>query len=549
MRANDPKRVSVLDRVRQDGLLQVGGCLLGVIGVLYAFGCAPQPGQVATPTFSPEGGSFTDSVDVTIACATEGATIRYTTDGSDPNGSSAECTGAIHLTSTTTLKARAFMAGMTDSEVASATFTIAVAIPMFTPNGGSFFGSVDVTIACATADAPIRYTTDGSDPTPTHGAVYGSAIHLVRSAAVRAMAYKGGMVNSAVALATFIVKRTTRVSVKSDGTQATGGHSIQTSISSDGRYVAFDSGATDLVPLDTNGWQDVFVHDRDADGNGIFDEAGPGKMSTARVSVKSDGTQATSSSDSPSISSAGRYVAFESWSADLVPDDTNGNKDIFVHDRDADGDGIFDELGAIRTTRLSVQSDGTQATGGDSYEPSLSSDGHHVAFQSDATDLVPGDTNGQIDVFVHDRDADGNGIFDEAGPGKRRTTCVSVQSDGTQGTGGDSEDPSLSSDGRYVAFGSASADLVAGDTNVQIDVFVHDRDADGNGIFDEAGPGKRRTTRVSVQSDGTQATGGDSRYPSLSSDGRYVAFGSASADLVPGDTNVQIDVFVHDRGE
>ena len=228
MRANDPKRVSVLDRVRQDGLLQVGGCLLGVIGVLYAFGCAPQPGQVATPTFSPEGGSFTDSVDVTIACATEGATIRYTTDGSDPNGSSAECTGAIHLTSTTTLKARAFMAGMTDSEVASATFTIAVPTPTFTPNGGSFLDWVDVTIGCATASAAIRYTTDGSDPTPSHGTVYADPIRLTATTTVKAIAYKSGLSNSAVASATFTVNvATTYNFVRKWGSFGTGDGEFQ----------------------------------------------------------------------------------------------------------------------------------------------------------------------------------------------------------------------------------------------------------------------------------------------------------------------------------
>ena len=202
MRADGGDRVETLDRIRQDGLLHVGACLLGLIAVLYALGCGLQPCQVAAPTFSPEEGNFADSVDVTIACATEGATIRYTTDGSDPNGSSTEYTGPIHLTATTTLKARAFMPGMTDSEVASATFTVVVATPTFTPNGGSFLASANVTIECATASAAIRYTTDGTRPTPSHGTVYGDAFDLTRSATVRAMAYKDGMLDSTVASAT-----------------------------------------------------------------------------------------------------------------------------------------------------------------------------------------------------------------------------------------------------------------------------------------------------------------------------------------------------------
>ena len=219
MRTNGGDRIGILARVRQDGLLQVGVCLFGVIGVLYAFACGPQtpPPQVATPTFSPEGGSYTNSVDVTIACDTEGATIRYTTDGSDPNGSSTECTGAIQLTSTTTLTARAFMAGMTDSEVASATYTITVtppppeqvATPTFTPEGGTYGDWVDVTIACATGGATIRYTIDGSTPTSEHGTLYnpGNPIHLTETTALKAIAYRSGMASSLVAEATYAIKR------------------------------------------------------------------------------------------------------------------------------------------------------------------------------------------------------------------------------------------------------------------------------------------------------------------------------------------------------
>jgi len=548
MRANGGNRVGTRDRVRGDGLLQVGGCLFGVVAVLYAFACGPQtpPPQVGTPTFSPEGGSFTDSVDVTIACETEGATIRYTTDGSDPNGSSAESTGAIHLTATTTLNARAFIAGMTDSEVASATFTVAVATPTFTPNGGSFLASANVEIACATASAAIHYTTDGSDPTPSHGTVYGDAFDLTYSATVRAMAYKGGMANSAVGSATFIVKRTRRVSVKSGGAQATDGGSLVPSISSDGRYVAFNSTATDLVTGDTNGKTDVFVHDRDADGNGIVDEAGSGKTRTTRVSVRSDGTQAIDDhSFDPSISSDGRHVAFDSLANDLIVGDTNDKRDIFVHDRDADGNGILDEAGwgKIRTIRVSVKSDGTQATDG-SDNASISSDGRYVTFESAATDLLSSDGNGNDDIFVHDRDADGNGIFDEAGPGKVRTTLVSVKSDGTQANGNSSR-PSISSDGRYVAFQSFATDLVSGDSNGNYDIFVHDRDADGDGIFDE--PGGISTIRVSVKSDGTGASVGMSTNASISSDGRHVAFETLGTDLMPTDTNTWSDVLVHDR--
>ena len=173
-----------------------------------------------------------------------------------------------------------------------------------------------------------------------------------------------------------------------------------------------------------------------------------------------------------------------------------------------------------QTTRVSVASDGTQANG-HSYAPSISADGRYVAFASLASNLVSGDTNGAWDVFVHDRQTG-------------ETTRVSVASDGTQAIGfffGSS--PSISADGRYVAFDSWATNLVSGDTNDKPDVFVHDRQTG-------------QTTRVSVSSDGTQANNG-AIYPSISADGRYVAFESNSTNLVSGDTNSVTDIFVHDR--
>jgi len=286
---------------------------------------------------------------------------------------------------------------------------------------------------------------------------------------------------------------TTRVSVASDGTQGNG-DSYWTSISADGRYVAFLSWASNLVPGDTNGSKDIFVHDRQTG-------------QTTRVSVASDGTQGDWDSDRPSISADGRYVAFESVATNLVPDDTNGRYDIFVHDRQTG-----------QTTRVSVASDGTQGDGR-SRDASISADGRYVAFESVATNLVPDDTNGSTDVFVHDG---------ETG----QTTRVSVASDGTQGDGG-SEAFSISADGRYVAFLSWASNLVPGDTNTTGDIFVHDR---------ETG----QTTRVSVASDGTEGDG-HSGYPSISADGRYVAFESYATNLVPDDTNANDDIFVHDR--
>jgi Tol biopolymer transport system component len=286
---------------------------------------------------------------------------------------------------------------------------------------------------------------------------------------------------------------TTRVSVRSDGTQGDA-WSGWPALSADGRYVAFHSEAENLVDGDDNGIMDIFVHDRDT---GI----------TTRVSVHSDGTQGDDASSHPAISADGRYVVFQSHATTLVDGDDNGERDVFVHDRDTG-----------TTTRVSVHSNGTQGDG-TSGSGRPSADGRYVAFDSAATTLVDGDDNGEYDVFVHDRDAG-------------TTTLVSVHSGGTQGDGG-SGTPSISGDGRYVAFDSTATTLVDGDDNDSWDCFVHDRDT---GI----------TTRVSVHSDGTQ---GDrtSWWPSISADGRYVAFDSAATTLADGDVNGERDVFVHDR--
>jgi Tol biopolymer transport system component len=334
---------------------------------------------------------------------------------------------------------------------------------------------------------------------------------------------------------------TIRVSIHSNGTTEGDNRSNSPSISGDGRHVAFESWATNLVATGGDAFPDIYVHDRDADGNGTYDDPAPGGISTVRVSVDSDGNEQVGESLAPSISGDGRYVAFQS-NADLVVTDTNGFTDIYVHDRDADGDGIYDEPGAISTIRVSVASGGGEATG-DSNSPSISADGRYVAFDSDAADLVGLDNNGKFDIFVHDRDADGNGTYDDPAPGGISTVRVSVDSSGSQGNG-HSYSPSISGDGRYVAFYSEANNLVGSDSNASTDVFVHDRDADGDGIYDE--PGAISTIRVSVASGGGEATG-DSNSPSISADGRYGAFDSDAADLVGSDNNGISDIFVYER--
>jgi Tol biopolymer transport system component len=395
---------------------------------------------------------------------------------------------------------------------------------------------------------------------------------------------------------------TERVSVDSAGVEGNNA-STAPSTSSDGRYVAFESLASDLVAGDTNGDADVFVRDLQtgattrvsvdsAEVQGIGDsnfpsisgdglhvafesdaDLGGGDANpfsdifvrdllagtTILVSVDSAGFQDIGFSVSPSISSNGRYVAFES-DGNLVFDDTGVAPDIFVHDRDADDDGIYDDengildAGEVSTVRVSVRSDGTEADQ-NSSAPSISADGRYVAFESFAANLVAGDLNGLFDVFVHDRDADGDGIYDDEDgtydAGEVSTVRVSVDSAGTEGNAG-SRVPSISADGRYVAFESDASNLVAGDMPLPIgfiDIFVHDRDADGDGIYDDEDgtydAGEVSTVRVSVDSAGTEGNG-QSYAPSISADGRYVVFYSEANNLVDDDNNGSADVFVHD---
>lgn len=289
---------------------------------------------------------------------------------------------------------------------------------------------------------------------------------------------------------------TERVSVSSAEVQGNR-HSRESvpAISADGRYVAFTSRATNLVPGDTNGKFDVFVRDRVAG-------------TTRRVSVNSHGTQSNGFSQDPALSRDGRVVVFASTASNLVRGDTNRYIDVFVRNRTTG-----------TTRRVSVNSKEAQGNLA-SFVPAMSAGGRYVAFGSSSSNLVRGDTNRRTDVFVRDR---------VAGTTRR----VSVSSNGAQGNDLSGENIAMSGNGRYVAFSSMASNLVGADTNRTSDVFVRDRRLG-------------TTRRVSVASDETQANG-YSFTPALSGDGRYVAFASASSNLV-GTTEMRpYDVFVRDR--
>lgn len=229
-----------------------------------------------------------------------------------------------------------------------------------------------------------------------------------------------------------------------------------------------------------------------------------------RVSRGPGGVQANGASRSPSISRDGAFVHFDSGASNLLPGDVNANLDVVR----------FDRLAGTSTSGSPAPSGGPSTVGSASAgSQTLTADGRFAVFQSSATDYVLGDTNGKEDVFVHDFVLG-------------TTTLVSVSSNGAQGND-HSMSPSITPDGRYVAFTSYASNLVVGDTNGFMDVFVRDLQL---GV----------TTRESLSMLGAEGDG-ISWNGFLSDDGRYVVFTSNASTLVPGDSNGGFDVFRRDR--
>jgi Tol biopolymer transport system component len=265
-------------------------------------------------------------------------------------------------------------------------------------------------------------------------------------------------------------------------------------ISGDGRFVAFVSDDKDIVPGGNDNYFQVFLRDRTT---GV----------TTRVSTKTNGNQASDESGLPSLSGDGRYIAFESDSPGLVAGDTNDWTDAFVRDRVTN-----------TTKRVSLTSTGAEADVGGG-EPSISTNGQVVAFSSSDL-LTPADTNIVGDIYVRSTAAN-------------TTTLVSLATNGTIANGASSA-PRISGNGRVVAFTSMATNLDGiVDTNDATDVFVRDLVAG-------------TTQRVSVSSTGGLALGAAS-HPTISSNGRFITYESTAANAVVGDTNGVADVFVFDR--
>ena len=286
--------------------------------------------------------------------------------------------------------------------------------------------------------------------------------------------------------------------VSSSGVQANSG-SYGAVVSGDGRFVVFSSFADNLVPGDTNHATDVFIHDRSTG-------------STRRVSVSSGEAQADDSSYEYDVSSDGRFVLFGSYATNLVSGDTNEQADVFVRDR---------QLGT--TQRVSLTSGGAQSNGW-SGGATMSADGSVVAFWSEATNLVPGDTNGLADVFVRDLRT---GTITRAD-----VSSSGAQANGTGYLGG----ASLDDAGDLVAFESDATNLVPDDHDRTIDAFVHDLTTG-------------RTEVASVRSGNAEPLGG--RAPAISGDGDVVVFMSSFPGLAAGVPlsilHAGYQLFAHDR--
>lgn len=312
------------------------------------------------------------------------------------------------------------------------------------------------------------------------------------------------------------------LAISSSNAAAILGKCDQPCISASGRFVAFISASSQLVPGGVNTGYDVYLKDRDFDNDNIFDETATGQHKTVRISVNSAGQPANNVSNSarPAISASGRFIVYDSDATNLVSGDTNARRDVFLHDRDSDENGVFDEPGAIATTRVSVSSAGVQSDGV-SLDASISADGRYVAFCSSASNLVPGlpaQTFPQI--YLHDR------ITHETTLISRSTADAPVR--------GYCLGPRLSADGSRMVFFGGLSQLAADGAGGLSHVYVWDRN--------QPAPGLSRM--LSGPPDDLNSLG--ETDPFISADGRLIAFASFSRGLGPDGAAIRRDAFLFD---
>ena len=409
--------------------------------------------------------------------------------------------------------------------------TAAVAVVNPGPGGGisetrSFFihDPIDLMPKGIAARASVSLTGGDSDGASYDTAMSGDGRYIGFASAAQNLVANDTNLQSDVFLARTCVREgrnctATRIhiSIASGGGAANGG-SFSPAVDYDGRYVAFYSFGSNLVTDDTNGVADIVVRDT------CLGAPGGCVQKTVRVSVSSSGGEGDGGSFDPVITPDGRFVAFRSSASNLVDNDGNGVDDIFVHDRDADGDGVFDEPGAIATTRVSLGPGETELEA-PSADPAIDANGRYVVFQSDSRGM------GVVDLLYRDTC--------QGAPAGCQPSTLLIALVNEDSEDANSRPAAISADGRFVAFSSYARDLVVGDLNFAEDVFLHDT---CTGAPAGCTPG---TIRISVNSEGEEAAG-DSSFPSMSASGRYVAFHSDARNLVGDDTNSVDDVFVRD---
>jgi hypothetical protein len=287
--------------------------------------------------------------------------------------------------------------------------------------------------------------------------------------------------------------KTTLITVPLDDIQGAA-NAHKPSLSGDGRYMAYASFSEDVLDGVNEPTSGIFVHDFLT-------------RQSNRISIDSNGAQANNYSRDPQISLNGRFVVFWSIANNLVANDTNNAADIFVHDR-----------ATRQTMRVSINSQGDQAND-NSYAPSISSDGRYVVFSSHATNLDPTDTNNNRDVFIHDRES-------------HQTKRISIGLNGVQ-SNGESFDPQISANGRYVGFISSSSNLVFGDRNNIPDLFLHDLISG-------------YTSRINVSTTNQEAEQPVTNF-SFNGDARFITFASKSKILKTAQYTTTSAVFIRDR--
>lgn len=549
---------------------------------LFAACTSEAPARVATPTFSPGGGSYATPQDVALSCATSGAVIRYTVDGSTPTAASPAYSTAIHVAASETIKAYAIASGKTDSAVSSAAYVIAspaqAAAPAFSPAAGTYSSAQAVTISTASTGASIYYTIDGNTPTIS-STLYSAPVNVAASETLKAIASGGGFTDSAVASAAYVITQpaaaapgfspgagtysspqTVTISSPTAGAQihyTTDGSTpttsstlysapVQVSESSTLTAIATAAGYSPSAPASA---AYVITVAAPAAPTGLSVGAGDAQLTATWTSIS--GLAYNLYYSTTSGAGAGGTKLAGVTSPHAITGLTNGTTYYLVVTAVSSGGESPPSSEVSGTPQAPVSypillspnyaDPTTGASGGRSTWTTASRSGRFVAFQSQSTDLIASDANPSslYDVYLRDTCIGASGCTPS-------TTLVSVNAAGTQchtsSTGfNGSYSPSITADGRFVAF--LTDDCYASASPTAPEIALRDT------CITEAGPVASCTPSTALVSvgGGGDISGDQNTYPRISRDGRYVVWGAKQARLVIDlSTNGAVQVYLRD---